>query len=196
MRKGNKYNVIILVSVITSIFFSCNQDDLVLNLPRTNNLDSSVIISNAVAFETLDCGSLAGTNSLYQGMNGTTGVWGISSSGYNGNCWCAPNPNYSGNLSMAIGTHFVQFNRNFSNLGYFEFWLNTNNPGYNNVIPNVYINDSVQIKPYSIQGQSSSFYWQKFRSGIVSPGNHSIKIEFTGSYTTFKLDEITFFEVQ
>jgi hypothetical protein len=192
--KSHFVKIIPLLFLLLAI--SCDKKDFEWNLPRANDLDSSVIISNAIALETLDCGSLAGISSLYQGMNGTTGLWGISASGYDGNCWCAPNPNYSGNLSATVGTHFIVFSRNFNNLGYFEFWLNTDNSGFNNLIPNIFIDDSLQIKPYSIQGQSSSFYWQKFRSGIVSPGNHSIKIEFTGSYYTFKLDEITFFEVQ
>ena len=197
MTSKMKWNTLKLFSFIfILLIFSCSQEDLYWNLPRTNELDSSLVITNSIALDTNDCNSLIGISSLYQGMNGTSGLWGISNNGYNGTCWCAPNPIYSGNLGSTVGTHYIQFNRNFTKNGYLEFWLNTNNPGFNNLIPSVFVDDSLQITPYSIDGQTSSFYWQKLRSGIIQPGNHSIRIQFSGSYYTFKVDEITFFEAQ
>jgi hypothetical protein len=66
---------------------------------------------------------------------------GLSNNGYNGSCWSAPDPLNSGQLGTAIGqNHYVGFNRNFQNQGYFELWVNTYNPGFPNIVPSVYLN--------------------------------------------------------
>ena len=143
-----------------------------------------------------NCSSLSGATTQYGGMNGTTGVWGISSSGYSGSCWQAPNPNSGGQLGTAIGTHYVQFNHTFENDGFIEFWLNTYNPGYDNLVPNVTVDGVGQPSPVVIDGDDSSFSWMKVRTADISAGTHTIRITFTGSYYVFKLDELDFYEYQ
>lgn len=143
-----------------------------------------------------NCGSLSGTTSLYEGMNGTSGSWGIGSSGYSGSCWQAPNPSSSGQLGTAIGTHYVEFVHMFENNGFIEFWLNTSNPGYNNLFPSITVDGFGQSTPEMIDGNASGFYWMKVRSADIAAGTHTIRITFTGSYYVFKLDEIEFYEYQ
>ena len=144
---------------------------------------------------TNNCSSLSGVTSNYNGINGASAAWGLSSSnGYSGSCWAAPDPNQSGKLGMAVGTHYVEFNKSFTNNGYIELWLNTSNPGYNNLFPTIYIDGFAQSTPTMIGGQLSSFYFMQVRSGTISAGNHTIKIEFNGSYYKFYVDEISFYE--
>jgi hypothetical protein len=149
----------------------------------------------AVSVGNNTCASLNGMTSLYYGMNGTSAPWGLSSAGYSGTCWVAPDPNNSGQLGTVVGSnHYVQFNRNFLSQGYIEFWVNTNNPGYNNLIPVIVVNGSAIGNATMIGGQQSSFYWMKVRSPIVPAGNNTIKILLSGSYYVLKIDEIEFFE--
>ncbi len=149
----------------------------------------------AVSVGNNTCASLNGITSLYYGMNGTSAPWGLSSAGYSGTCWVAPDPNNSGQLGTVVGSnHYVQFNRNFLNQGYIEFWVNTNNPGYNNLIPVIVVNGSAIGNATMIGGQQSSFYWMKVRSPIMPAGSNIIKILLSGSYYVLKIDEIEFFE--
>lgn len=149
----------------------------------------------AVSVGNNTCASLNGITSLYYGMNGTTAPWGLSTVGYSGTCWVAPDPNNSGQLGTVVGAnHYVQFNRNFLSQGYIEFWVNTSNPGYNNLIPSISVNGSVIGNATMIGGQQSSFYWMKVRSPIIPAGNNTIKILLNGSYYVLKIDEIEFFE--
>jgi hypothetical protein len=151
----------------------------------------------AVLVGSNSCSSLNGITSVYFGMNGTSAPWGSSSSGYSGTCWVAPDPNNSGQLGTVVGSnHFVQFNRNFLSQGYIEFWVNTSNPGYNNLIPDISVNGSVIGSATMIEGEQSSFYWMKVRSPIIQSGNNSIKILFSGSYYVLKIDELEFFELE
>jgi 2-keto-4-pentenoate hydratase len=149
----------------------------------------------AVSVGNNTCASLNGITSLYYGMNGTSAPWGLSGVGYSGTCWVAPDPNNSGQLGTVVGAnHYVQFNRNFLNQGYIEFWVNTSNPGYNNLIPVIAVNGSGIGNATMIGGQQSSFYWMKVRSPIMPAGNNTIKILLSGSYYVLKIDEIEFFE--
>ena len=151
--------------------------------------------ATATLIGTDNCSSLSGVNSSYRRWNGsayTYSPWTISNSGYSGSCWLAPDPSLTG--TGAIGTHYVQFNKTFSDSGYIEFWLNTSNPGYNNIYPTIFIDGVAQNTPVKIGGQLSSFYFMQVRSEIITSGTHSIKIEFNGSYYIFKIDEIAYFE--
>jgi len=160
-----------------------------------NQVQFTTTQTPAISIETFNCSSLSGVNSLYHGMNGTSAPWGLSNNGYDGSCWSAPDPLNSGQLGTAIGqNHYVGFNRNFQNQGYFELWVNTYNPGYPNIVPSVYLN-GVNIGSCTvIGGQSSSFYWLKARSPLIQSGNNNIEISFDGSYYQFNIDEIEFFE--
>lgn len=143
-----------------------------------------------------NCGSLSGTTSVYGGMNGTSGNWGVGSGGYSGSCWEAPNPSAAGQLGTAIGTHYVQFDRTFESNGFIEFWLNTYNPGYNNIFPSITVDGVGQPPPEKINGGSSGFEWMQVRSADISAGTHTIRITFSGSYYVFRLDEFDFYEYQ
>jgi len=141
------------------------------------------------------CGSLNGVTSLYYGMNGTSAPWGISSNGHSGSCWAAPDPNNSGQLGTAVGSnHYVSFSRNFTDNGYIEFWVNTYNPGYDNLIPVISVNNVSIGNATIIGGGTSSFDWMKVRSPQISAGNNTIKITLNGSYYIMKVDEISYFE--
>ena len=140
---------------------------------------------------TLNCSSLSGVSSVYYGMNGTSAPWGISSSGYSGSCWAAPDPNNSGQLGTVIGAnHYVQFNHTFTSTGHIEFWVKTANPGYNNLIPAIVINGVAMGNTTMIGGNLSSFYWMKVQSPAISAGNNTIKILISGSYYDLYIDEI------
>lgn len=140
-----------------------------------------------------NCSSLAGFTTFYSGINSATGTWGLGAA-HVGNGLIAPNPNNSGNLGITSGTHYISFSRQFQNSGYIEFWANSYNPGTYNIIPTVSINNGAAVEATSIGGQSSSFFFIKLRSQIIPAGTNNIKIQFNGSNSIFKIDEIQFFE--
>lgn len=149
----------------------------------------------AALSEFIDCTSLVGVSSLYYGMNGTSTTWGLSTGGYNGSCWIAPNPNYSGQLGTVVGAnHYVEFSHVFTNSGYVEFWVNTYNPGNNNLVPVIAVDGVAIGNATIIDGQASSFYWMKVRSPEISAGSNNVKILLSGSYFILKLDEIAVYE--
>ena len=129
-------------------------------------------------------------------MNGTSAPWGLSNTGYSGACWVAPDPNNSSTqLGFVVGSnHYIQFNRNFMAQGYIEFWVNTYNPGYNNLIPVISVNGAAIGNTTMVGGQSSSFYWMKVRSPTIQAGNNTIRILLSGSYYVLKVDEVEFYE--
>lgn len=111
--------------------------------------------------------------------------WTISS-GYVGNGLYADNGN-----KPALGG-YVEFAQSFSSPGFFRFWINTPNPGYNNRIPTVYVDGVAQSSPKMVGGQTSSFYWQQLQTDKIAKGDHKVKIEWgrSGMYFYYKLDEI------
>ena len=160
-----------------------------------NQINFTTPMPTALLVGNNNCASLNGLTSLYYGMNDTSAPWGLSSVGHIGACWVAPDPNNSGQLGSVVGSnHYVQLNRNFTSQGYIEFWVNTSSPGSNNLIPVISINGSVIGNATMIGGQQSSFYWMKVRSPLIQGGNNTIRILFSGSYYTLKVDEIEFNE--
>ncbi len=160
-----------------------------------NQINFTTTTPTALLVGINNCTSLTGITSLYFGMNGTSAQWGLSNTGYSGACWVAPDPNNSGQLGTVVGSnHYVQFNRNFINQGYIEFWVNTSNPGYNNLIPVISVNGTAIGNTTMVGGQSSSFYWMKVRSPIIQAGSNTIRILLSGSYYVLKVDEIEFYE--
>ena len=107
-----------------------------------NQINFTTTMLTALLVGSNNCTSLNGITSLYYGMNGTSAPWGLSNTGYSGACWVAPDPNNSSTqLGFVVGSnHYIQFNRNFMAQGYIEFWVNTYNPGYNNLIPVISVN--------------------------------------------------------
>jgi len=160
-----------------------------------NQINFTTSMPTAILVGSNNCASLNGITSLYYGMNGTSAPWGLSNSGYSGACWVAPDPNNSGQLGSVVGSnHYIQFNRNFITQGYIEFWVNTYNPGYNNLIPVISVNGAAIGNATMVAGQSPSFYWMKVRSPIIQAGNNTIRILLSGSYYILKVDEIEYYE--
>ena len=159
-------------------------------------------IPTPTAVGTESCSDLSNVAvSIYYGMNGTNDNWGISTNGYSGACWVAPDPNNGGALGTTVGNmilqHYIQFNRTFNNSGYFEFWIKTpNGQGGTNIIPTILIDGTSTIGTTVIGGQTPGIYWLKLRTDLLSAGWHNISIQFAGSYHYFFVDEITFFEYQ
>ena len=161
-----------------------------------NQINFTTTMPTALLVGSNNCASLNGITSLYYGMNGTSAPWGLSNTGYSVACWVAPDPNNSGQLGSVAGSnHYIQFNRNFIAQGYIEFWVNTYNPGYNNLIPVISVNGAAIGNATMVAGQSSSFYWMKVRSPIMQAGNNSIRIYVSGNnIQVLKVDEIEFYE--
>ena len=160
-----------------------------------NQINFTTTMPTALLVGSNNCASLIGITSLYFGLNGTSAPWGLSNTGYSGSCWVAPDPNNSGQLGSGVGSnHYVQLNRNFITQGYIEFWVNTYNPGYNNLIPFISVNGAAIGNATMVGGQSSSFNWMKVRSPIIQAGNNTIRILLSGSYYVLKVDEVEFYE--
>lgn len=160
-----------------------NQVSFITNLPPVFLVDS------------LNCENLSGISSTYYGLNGTSAAWGVNGGGYSGSCWRAPDPNNNGNLSQVMGfDHFVAMNRTFANQGFLEFWLNTYNSGFNNLVPKIYVNGNLIGSALIIGGQLPSSYWLKVRTPTIPTGDNNIKISFDANYYILKVDEIKIFE--
>jgi hypothetical protein len=164
---------------------STSSDDMVVTFPAN---------PTGISFYSNSCNNLSGTSSLYYGINANSGTWGITASGFSGSCWVAPNPSNSGQLSNAIGTHYISFQQNFSSSGYVEFWFNTYYAGSPNIMPQVFIDDVQQNAPTIIAGQTTNGSWMKARTSVVNSGNHTIKIQFASSYYVLKVDEVECFQ--
>lgn len=183
--------------IVASIFFGC-KDKLIeaenaAIAAEQAQINFTTPMPTALLVGGNNCASLNGITSLYYGTNGTSAPWGLSNTGYSGACWVAPDPNNSGQLGSVVGSnHYIQFNRNFIAQGYIEFWVNTYNPGYNNLIPVISVNGAAVGNATMVAGQSSSFYWMKVRSPIIQAGNNTIRILLSGSYYVIKVDEIEF----
>jgi hypothetical protein len=159
-----------------------------------NQINFTTTMPTALLVGSNNCASLNGITSLYYGMNGTSHPWDLSNDGYSGACWVAPDPSFSSGLSSAA-VNYVQLNRNFIAQGYIEFWVNTYNPGSNNLIPVISVNGAAIGNATMVAGQSSSFYWMKVRSPIIQAGNNTIRILLSGNnIQVLKVDEIEFYE--
>lgn len=167
---------------------------------------SNTYYGNQVSFTTLaappvlvgsnPCISLSGISSLYNSWNGTSYVtvnWGISPNGYSGSCFVAPDPNSRNNM-LTPGSHYLQFSRNFTKNGYIEFWSQAYDPGLPGITPKIYVDGILQPNPTVVGGQLSWSTFAKFRSGSISAGAHTIKIEYQVQYCTIYVDEIEFWE--
>jgi len=161
-----------------------------------NQINFTTTLPNPTLVANNSCTSLSGITSSYTYWNGTTyanTTWSISTNGYIGSCWAADMTGVSG-TGPAGGSHFIQFTKNFSNNGFMKLWLNTYNPGYNNVFPTIYIDGVAQTSPTMTGGQTSSFYYMQIQSSGISAGSHTIKIEFNCNYMDIYVDEIEFYE--
>jgi hypothetical protein len=172
--------------LLTLLLCSCSKDYFKWDLQKTETPKGTLVVSN-------DCSSLNGINSLYYGLNGTSDNWGISTNGYNGACWSAPDPNNFGNLSLPQGSCYVEFNNYFNHKGYIEFMFMASLNGNGGREPNIYIDNALQSNVNYEASESNSLYSKTITDTIAS-GNHTIKFEFQGSGEYIKVDNIDIFE--
>ncbi|MFM7195360.1 MAG: hypothetical protein ACKOYP_11360 [Bacteroidota bacterium] len=149
-----------------------------------------------VLVETNGCSSTSGYTTAFIYWTGTQyaqASWTIAAGGYSGNCLRAVNPN-AGN---ALGG-YVEFSRTFSNPGYLRFWINTYNPGYNNRVPDVYVDGVLQTDPTMTAGNASAFYWMQLKTANIAAGTHTIRLDWTrvGQFYDYLLDEIELWELR
>ena len=163
------------------------------------NIIFTTLAPIASLITTNNCNSLSGINSNYQGLNGTSDSWGISTGGHIGNCWIAPDPLNSGDLGSTSpsGTNYIEFTRTFNNSGYFTFWFNTYpSPSLTNIQPTIYIDGVAQTSPTFSENSYHGWFMQA-TSSIITAGFHTIKIKFIGIGGTncfYKIDELMFYE--
>ena len=138
------------------------------------------------------CDNLSGFTAKFEYWSGTTYSWAdwTISSGYSGSGLYADNGN-----KPALGG-YVEFTQSFSSPGFLRFWINTNNAGYDNRIPTVYVDGVSQSTPTMVGGQASSFYWAQLQTARISTGTHKVKLEWarSGMYFYYKLDEIEVYQ--
>ena len=161
-----------------------------------NQINFTTTSPNATLVANNSCSSLSGITSSYNYWNGATyanTTWSIATNGYIGSCWAADMSGVTGSGPVG-GSHYIQFSKNFSNNGFMKLWLNTYDPGYNNVFPTIYIDGAAQTSPIMTGGQTSSFYFMQIQSSGISAGSHTIKIEFNCNYRDIYVDEIEFYE--
>ena len=148
-----------------------------------------------IAIDQWNCESISGVTSSFSYWDFSsyeTAPWVVGSGGYSGNCWRAPDPNVTSSISG--GGHFIEFSFTFENSGFLEFWTNSYNPGYPNVIPSFSVDGFAMDAPTMIDGSSSGFEWMKLRTPDVPSGTHTLRFEFNSNYYVYSVDEIDFFE--
>ena len=149
-----------------------------------------------------DCESLDGVNSSY--MQSTTSgsyesaPWGIVS-GWDAlndvdyTCWGAPNP-LGGWLGG--GDTYVEFSLALENPGFFQFWTQNCKGGHPNAVPTMYINGGLAPPLIAVEGSNVSCEWMKYRTAVISPGEHTVRLHYTGYHDLYRFDEFDFFELQ
>lgn len=147
-----------------------------------------------VLVSTNNCSSLTGFTTSYVYWTGSSyanAPWTVITNGYSGSCLQATNPN----AGTALGGS-VEFSYNFLNPGFVRFWINTPNPGYDNRVPDVYVDGVLQADPTLTDGKASSFFWMQLKTRDIAAGTHTIKLDWTrvGQFYYYSLDEIEYWE--
>lgn len=140
------------------------------------------------------CGSLSGVTSSFTYWDWSsyeTAPWVVGNNGYSGSCWRAPDPAVTSSISG--GGHYVEFVFTFEVNGFLEFWTNSSNPGYPNVIPSFSVDGFPMNSPTMIDGSTSGFEWMKLRTPDIPSGTHTLRFEFDSNYYVYSVDEISFY---
>lgn len=161
-----------------------------------NQLTITTMPPPPVLVSTNNCNSMNGMYTLYYywgGTNTDSTNWMVYNNGHIGSCIRADNPNVTG--GRATGG-YVEFQKYFSRDGFIKLWVNTPDPGYNNIMPQIYIDGISQATPLMTDGNLSSFYWMQIKTVDISAGLHTIKINWPriNRYAYFSVDEIEFWE--
>lgn len=133
----------------------------------------------------IDCSSLENVESLIYpyGYNNST-PWLVTSD------FCQEPPCWTTGQSHG---GYVSFNLYNERSGFMELWVNSYDPGYNNIIPTIRINDTQMNNIEIVGGNLSSFYFTKIRVNNIYAGNLKIDIEFVENRSKikrFSIDEI------
>ena len=92
---------------------------------------------------------------------------------------------------------FIEFNTNIPTSSNLEFWVNSFNPGYNNIIPKVTINGVVFSDIEIMSTNNSSFYFTKLKVNNIYAGNLNVNIDFEENRNLiipYTIDEIKFYK--
>ena len=134
--------------------------------------------------------------SSLQNINSKTYPYGA----YSSSAWevsttnCVESPCITSNKSHG---GFIEFNTNIPTSGYLEFWVNSFNPGYNNIIPKVTINGVVFSDIEIMSTNNSSFYFTKLKVNNIYAGNLNVNIDFEENRNLiipYTIDEIKFYK--
>jgi hypothetical protein len=161
-----------------------------------NQLTATTLPPPPVLISTNNCSSLNGINSSYTYWTGTaytTTPWLVFNNGFLNDYIKADNPSLSG--GDALGGH-IEFQNTFTNDGFIKLWIKTPNPGYNNIIPQLYVDGILQVTPQIVGGSVSSFDWAQIKTSDISAGTHTIKLLWpqVSQYYYYSVDEIEFWE--
>lgn len=144
--------------------------------------------NNLIVGNELDCSSLNNVSSLnYPYGSNNSSTWFISET------LCQEPPCWTTGQSHG---GYVSFNVYNKRTGFIELWVNSYDPGYNNIIPTIKINETKMNNIEIIGGNQSSFYFTKIRVNNVYAGNLKVDIEFEENNTKIKrysIDEIKFY---
>jgi hypothetical protein len=144
--------------------------------------------NNLIVGNELDCSSLNNVSSLnYPYGSNNSSTWFISET------LCQEPPCWTTGQSHG---GYVSFNVYNERTGFIELWVNSYDPGYNNIIPTIKINETKMNNIEIIGGNQSSFYFTKIRVNNVYAGNLKVDIEFEENNTKIKrysIDEIKFY---
>ena len=171
---------IILILTIPFALHSCKEGYLDLNLKRDNSNDINMDLE-LVPVITNSCSSLDGVFSqkfYYQDILD----WSIDG-GYQGDGWVATN----------CQGGFVEFNVDLPERAALTFYTKTYNPGYSNVMPEVYINNT-RYELDQLEGEENSNDWIRMKTVALTPDQHVVRIGFPQAATLadYHLDEIIF----
>lgn len=179
LADGQNYFFKAYVITNQGVLYSINQIEI--NIPETGP-----VITSQNDFSSLD-----NIESLFYPYGPyVEGPWEITTSNcIDGSCITT---------GQSYGGYIIFTSENPSN-GYFEFWVNTFDPGYNNRIPKIEINGVETTDIDIVGGDTSSFEFMKLRVNNVYAGNITLKIDFeafTNRIITYTIDEFKFYANQ
>lgn len=154
-----------------------------------DNLNIITPAKGEVLIKEIDLSSLQNISSMtYPYGSNSSSAWQISTNN------CVEIPCITTNQSHG---GFIEFNTNIPTSSYLEFWVNSFDPGYNNIIPKVKINGVVISDIEIISTNNSSFYFTKLRVNNIYAGILNVNIDFEENRNriiSYTIDEIKFYK--
>jgi hypothetical protein len=171
---------IAITFIFLLIIFSCKKEDLNWDIKRNNSFDvnySKPCILN-------NCETLNNITTFVDKISPSSNArWEIGN-GYINNGFELNGSSYGG---------YIEFTKNITSPSKMTFWTRSLNLGYSNQVPKVLI-DGVEQDVKIIAGSTDFSDWMQIETKTITPGNHSIKIEYSeiSSYFNYFIDEIEF----